>query len=250
MQDPGNIKLGIRKRMIIGTISGFLFGLFACNLMGPGLFGLGGATIGLLLGLFENAQGKNGASKFAHFCGIILIVLMIPIGFLFLTGLSIVPRCFSPCTGDGKLHETSIPMIGFLGAPRYDVEFPEFDLSNPHEATYQVGNLPALRSRSGCQIYLAFRHQSWDIWEKMPHEGGFEIQILDTKGNLISGMESDFKKSIFSSSGNVIKIYNLKNSYPKFYPAKGKDYQMTIKYRPSPAFKELKGYVFFECGGI
>lgn len=156
--------------------------------------------------------------------------------------------------GDGQFQNRSwrfphrdygVPVAG------YTIDFEEFDLSLPFEATYEVERLPLAGNRVGVYLSIVDPEQRFALLEaRRQLTAQVEISVVDLHGKRVCRVRKSLGTLIWAGDEggpNTHGLYDLVDSF--FAPAEAGRYQIRIRYEPDPTLSGMIGFVHLRCGG-
>lgn len=160
-----------------------------------------------------------------------------------------------PYRGEGTFRNTSwrFPGKSFgMLVPGFDLKFPEFKLSRQVDCEYYLGQLPVM-SRP-VVAYFCIRDPFGDNrdTDKRRHEFKVrtQIEVEDQTGRIVSRVDAYLAQMIWSfpaGGRDCYGLYILGSS--DFQPQEGVEYRIRLRYSGSPAFADLRGFLYLRCGG-
>ncbi len=151
-----------------------------------------------------------------------------------------------PHIGDGVFKNTSL-RNSFYAIPGYQIDLPQFDVSEDREAEYHVTNLAEVGEK--CYVGITIQHpKDGDSFRLVPGAaprisikvtGKEESSVVDISGDITS-------LSMSVSSRSHCFYYQLGKS---FVPKKSEEYTIRLSYRGDHRLSGYKGFVCLKCGG-
>lgn len=158
----------------------------------------------------------------------------------------------SPHLGDGRFQNTSwrFPWGDWgMPVPGYEIDFPEFDLSQDFAAEYHIEQLPELPAQLG--IYLSIRdpQHNWRTDQSRKQlQGQFRFEVVDERAHQVCQMQEVLGKMVWAApEGGDYGLYVLQESF--FPPQPGARYTLRVHYTGDAKLLHLKGFVHIRCGG-
>ena len=158
-----------------------------------------------------------------------------------------------PHSGDGRFekHCWRLPYIDYgLPIPGYTIDFEDFNLGQPFEATYRVERLPDLPNKLGVYLSIVdpahrFRHDE----AREPLAAAIEISVLDQNGKVVCEVKQPIAKMWWAHPEGGRDTFGLHVEQSFFVPTKDGRYEIRVRYRPDPALSGVKGFIHIRCGG-
>jgi hypothetical protein len=174
----------------------------------------------------------------------VLLVAFLLLFFLFAGCGPIGPAPLAAHRGVGKFEDLSGKAGPFIRG--YSISLPVFDLSSPHEAEYELAELPNIQKE--CGVYLAILHDEGTPWlrETKDIDGELLLELVDAGGNAVVNVSGPLGDYIWAQ-GSRFELYQLDKSF--FVPDPKQEYKLRVSYSPDPRLSGMRGFVYLRCGG-